>query len=214
MEESTSREKILKNVRNALISKGENPYKLVDMDAPVYQPMEDTEDVNFAQEFTKIGGKFVYCINEDELAENLRSLLDEKKWESIYTKETELIRLLVKEDIPVESNPEKFLKQLVGMTFCEYLIARTGSILISSGSNSGRRMYSFPEIHIVVGFTSQLVPFLSDAIRLLQEKYGKNLPSLITTITGPSRTADIEKTLVMGAHGPKELFVFLVEDSQ
>lgn len=38
------------------------------------------------------------------------------------------------------------------------------------------------------------------------------MPSMVTLITGPSRTADIEKTLVMGAHGPKELYVFLLED--
>ncbi|HNU15372.1 MAG TPA: LUD domain-containing protein, partial [Chitinophagaceae bacterium] len=43
------------------------------------------------------------------------------------------------------------------------------------------------------------------------EKYGNNLPSLITFATGPSRTADIEKTLVVGVHGPKEVYLFLVE---
>jgi len=45
-----------------------------------------------------------------------------------------------------------------------------------------------------------------------KEKYGGNFPSQMTVITGPSRTADIEKTLVMGAHGPKELYVFMIDD--
>ena len=44
-----------------------------------------------------------------------------------------------------------------------------------------------------------------------KEKYGNNIPSLITFATGPSRTADIEKTLVVGVHGPKEVYLFLVE---
>jgi L-lactate dehydrogenase complex protein LldG len=52
---------------------------------------------------------------------------------------------------------------------------------------------------------------LKDGFKLLKNKYGHNTPSLISTITGPSRTADIEKTLVLGAHGPKELFVFLLD---
>jgi L-lactate dehydrogenase complex protein LldG len=45
----------------------------------------------------------------------------------------------------------------------------------------------------------------------VQERYGDQLPSMISMISGPSRTADIEKTLVLGAHGPKELVLFLVE---
>ena len=45
----------------------------------------------------------------------------------------------------------------------------------------------------------------------MQEKYKNNLPSLITFATGPSRTADIEKTLVVGVHGPKEVYVFLID---
>jgi L-lactate dehydrogenase complex protein LldG len=49
-------------------------------------------------------------------------------------------------------------------------------------------------------------------LRLIRKKYEDGFPSLISFITGPSRTADIEKTLVMGAHGPKELYVFLIED--
>jgi L-lactate dehydrogenase complex protein LldG len=52
---------------------------------------------------------------------------------------------------------------------------------------------------------------LKDALQSLKDKYGNNLPSLITFASGPSRTADIEKTLVVGVHGPKEVYLFLVE---
>jgi L-lactate dehydrogenase complex protein LldG len=65
---------------------------------------------------------------------------------------------------------------------------------------------------VVVAYASQLVLDLKDAFKLLKEKYGNNLPSMVSVTTGPSRTADIEKTLVLGAHGPKELFVFLLDD--
>jgi L-lactate dehydrogenase complex protein LldG len=54
---------------------------------------------------------------------------------------------------------------------------------------------------------------LKDAFKIIKDRYGNQLPSMLSTITGPSRTADIEKTLVLGAHGPKELFVFLLDDS-
>jgi L-lactate dehydrogenase complex protein LldG len=72
-------------------------------------------------------------------------------------------------------------------------------------------MNVFPPIHIVIAHASQIVNYPEDALNAMQEKYGEHLPSCISTITGPSRTADIEKTLVLGAHGPKEFVVFLAE---
>ena len=71
MEESTSREKVLKKVRNALIYKTDNPFPQVDFESPVYRPMDESPDVNFAQEFTKVGGQFVYCEDEEDLVNNL-----------------------------------------------------------------------------------------------------------------------------------------------
>jgi L-lactate dehydrogenase complex protein LldG len=98
-----------------------------------------------------------------------------------------------------------------GLTVCEALVARTGSVLVSSRLASGRSLSVFPPAHIVVAYADQLVPDIEDALALLSDKYGSSIPSMIGLITGPSRTADIEKTLVLGAHGPKEIYVFLVD---
>ena len=84
--------------------------------------------------------------------------------------------------------------------------------MVSNHQAAGRRLSIFPHQHIVVARTGQLVLDLKDAFALLKKKYGTQIPSMVSNITGPSRTADIEKTLVLGAHGPKELFVFLVDD--
>jgi L-lactate dehydrogenase complex protein LldG len=70
----------------------------------------------------------------------------------------------------------------------------------------------FPPIHIVVAFASQILPDINDGLEFIKAKYHDSLPSMISLVTGASRTADIEKTLVLGAHGPKELAVFLVDD--
>ncbi len=64
-----------------------------------------------------------------------------------------------------------------------------------------------PPHHIVIARREQLVPDLSAAFALLKEKYGTHFPSMISFITGPSRTGDIERILVLGAHGPKKLTV-------
>jgi L-lactate dehydrogenase complex protein LldG len=84
--------------------------------------------------------------------------------------------------------------------------------MVSSGQMAGRQIFVYPDVHIVLANASQLVPDIKDALIRIRKKYDNRMPSMITMITGPSRTADIEKTLVMGAHGPKELFVFLLED--
>jgi len=212
MEETTSREKVLKKIRNALINKTENPYPSVDIESSVYHEFEDTLDITFAHEFSKVEGKFIYCENEKELYDNLISLIAEKKWENIFCLEPGIKKTLDNAGILFKSEKADFTKMEAGITYCEYLIARLGSIMITSRQTSGRRLNVFPESHIVIAYTSQIVPDLKDALKNIKEKYINNMPSLISVITGPSRTADIEKTLVMGAHGPKELYVFLIDE--
>ena len=209
MEESTSREKVLKKVRHALIYKTDNPFPQVDFDSPVYMPMNDTPDVNFAQEFTKVGGVFIYCENENEVASTLSALYTECNWHNIYCAEPEFQYLLTQAGVPFDSDEESIQKISVGITGCEFVIARLGSIMVSS--KNSRRLNVYPEIHVVIAYADQLVDDLKDAFVAIQKKYSGKLPSLLSVITGPSRTADIEKTLVMGAHGPKELFIILVE---
>ena len=162
---------------------------------------------------TKVSGKFVFCENEDEFLNNLKSLISENKWNNIFCLEKKIQELLTKAEITFDSGNEKFLDIKIGITYCEYLISRLGSIMISSKQTSGRRLNVFPETHIVLAYTSQLVPDIKDAIKNIKKKYNEKMPSMISVITGPSRTADIEKTLVMGAHGPKELYVFLIDDN-
>lgn len=213
MEESTSKEKVLKKVRDALINKTDNPYPNVDFDSSVYKEITESLDVNFAQEFTQAGGKFVYCENTEELVSNLSLICQGNRWDEVYCIDPPLQEVLDKADIPFGSDDESFHSLKVGVTGCEYLIARLGSIMISSQQVSGRRLNVFPETHVVIAYSSQLVPDLKQALADIKLKYSARIPSLISVITGPSRTADIEKTLVMGAHGPCEIFVFLVEDS-
>jgi L-lactate dehydrogenase complex protein LldG len=97
------------------------------------------------------------------------------------------------------------------LTGCEFLVARTGSIVLSAAQSMGRTASVYAPIHICIAFSNQLVYEVKDALTLTKEKYKENLPSLITFATGPSRTADIEKTLVVGVHGPKEVYCFLVD---
>jgi len=214
MDETTTKEKILKRVRDALISKKENPFKDVDFNAPVFHVLKEEKEVAFARRLMDMGGTFVYCENEKALGENLKMLLDQKAWKDYFVGDKKLELLLQSLDIPFQNNPDEFNNMIAGITRCEYLIARFGSVLVSSGLDSGRRMFVFPESHIVIAYTSQVVEELKDALEGMRKRYQERFPSQMTVITGPSRTADIEKTLVMGAHGPRELYVFVVDDEE
>ena len=84
-------------------------------------------------------------------------------------------------------------------------------MVLSAAMPEGRTASVYAPVHICIALTSQLVYDVKDALQLLQKKYPNDLPSLVTFATGPSRTADIEKTLVVGVHGPKEVYCFLLE---
>jgi L-lactate dehydrogenase complex protein LldG len=210
MNDTTSKERMLKKIRKALLEKRDNPYPNLE-DTPLYEEYTDHADLLFAEQLTAVAGNFVFCEDDIQLVENLLLLAEEKNWRKIYCWEPELQLLLSNYEFPYYSTDTDFLNAEVGVTLCESLIARNGSVLISNGNNAGRRLSIYPNVHIVIAYTSQIVLDIKDAFTVLKQKYPDAIPSMISNITGPSRTADIEKTLVLGAHGPKELYVFLME---
>ena len=98
-----------------------------------------------------------------------------------------------------------------GITGCDVLVAQTGGIMVSVESAGGRALSVLPSHHVVIARMSQMVPDLTAAFQHVKQKYGKQFPSFLSFITGPSRTGDIERILVLGAHGPKRLTVVLLD---
>jgi L-lactate dehydrogenase complex protein LldG len=97
-----------------------------------------------------------------------------------------------------------------GLTECETLVAQTGSVLVSATSAGGRALSVLPPHHVVLAHRNQMVPDLSAALQRVQEKFKNKFPSFLSFISGPSRTGDIERILVLGAHGPKKLTILLL----
>ncbi len=216
MKESTSREKVLKAVRSALIHKSEADFSTADSKAEIYAspPEGESLEILFAKNFSALTGNFIFCEKREDFAKSLAHIIMERQWDNIYCADQPLQDLLKRNGIAFSSSDSELLNANIGITSCEYLIARTGSIMVSSRLNAGRRLPVYSNVHIVVANLSQLVYNLADGYNLIQQKYGGNFPSQITVITGPSQTADIEKTLVKGAHGPKELFLFLMDEHE
>jgi L-lactate dehydrogenase complex protein LldG len=98
----------------------------------------------------------------------------------------------------------------VGITECDALVAQTGTLVVNSRTSGGRALSVLPPHHLVIARRDQLMADLPAAFEAIQAKYAPDFPSMISLVTGPSRTGDIERILVLGAHGPKKLTVVLV----
>lgn len=208
---SPAKENILKKIRKALTESTPLPFSQSEGNSSVYQPAFDELELIFAQEFTKLLGKFAYCENLDHLKAQLTALGAEKKWEQVYFNGEDQTLVPLIQNSWIQPHYTSDLATCdAAVTQCELLVARTGSIVLSS-TQTGRSSSVYAPVHICIAFTDQLVYDIKDAMEKLKEKYQGALPSFITFATGPSRTADIEKTLVVGVHGPKEVYLFLVE---
>ena len=199
--------RILNRLRKRTASKGPLPEAL----PPVYAPIDEPLEVLFAQQFGANGGRFSYCTSLDELAEQLQVLALQRGWTSIYCAEPLLQNTLAAYELPLSREATDFLTISASLTSCEALVARTGTVFLSSQTNSGRRWSIVPPVHLVIATPNQLVCELRDVLSLQTARL-ESLPSMLCFASTNSRTADIEKTLVNGAHGPKELFVFLLDN--
>lgn len=169
--------------------------------------------IEFQKQLNSISGECFIVDNEYSAVEKIGELSMLKSWKNISVASSHILECI---------NSSETLKKLeqisspefseVSITYCESLIARTGSVLVSTAIDTNRRSFAAPDVHVVIGYTSQLVADLNSALCNVKQKYGNTFPSQITLITGPSRTADIEKTLILGAHGPKEFIVLLIRN--
>ncbi len=204
----SSKEKILKRIREALSNPVSLPFPGSEGNTPIFPPPPDDLEIVFAEEFSKLLGKFAFCINETDMKLQVMKLAHERKWQKLFCEDKELLR---------KFKGKGFLEESVDLsscdaaiTTCEFLVARTGAIVMSSVNPAGRTVSAYAPVHICLAYSDQLVFDTRDALKLLKEKYS-TIPSFITFAAGPSRTADIEKTLIVGVHGPREVYLFLID---
>jgi len=201
----SARNNILSKIRMALATPTPLPFPAAEGAENPVQPQQQDLVVEFAEQFSALQGKFVFCLDNNELAESLQKLFFQNQWTKIYCADERFRSLF---------NPQILHDDIAtcdaSITGCESLVARTGSILLSS-AGQGRVPSVYAPVHICLATTSQLVYDIKDGLERIKDNYKDKLPSLITLASGPSRTADIEKTLVVGVHGPKEVYCIVVD---
>lgn len=207
--DSDSRNHILKT-----LSEVENPvtHDLIVIDRTInhFRTEEPDPVIAFAEQFISNGGKFIFCNSFDEIKSQFHQILKFNHIDLFHCFDDPL------KDIFKDSNnnPELLFqsedqKVTLCLTKCVALISRTGSIVVSSDMQTGRTSSLLPDIHVVIASQNQIVPSMKEYLDIEKSEKEK-LPSMISFISSNSKTADIEKTLVNGAHGPKELYLLMV----
>lgn len=213
MNVSSAKENILKKIRKALSESTPIPFPQSEGTHSVFLPSKQDLEIEFAEQFAKLQGKFVFCIDHKELVDQLNALIATQGWKNLFCREEKLRKTLEQQALstPLATKDKELGQCDAAITTCETLVARTGTIVLSSANASGRTVSVYAPVHLCIAYTDQLVYDIRDALQGLKEKYHQRLPSLMSFATGPSRTADIEKTLVVGVHGPKQVYLFLVD---
>jgi L-lactate dehydrogenase complex protein LldG len=206
-----SRERILARIGQALKQKTELPQCEA---TPLFAPI-----ANLLQRFQmECKANITECVPTGSSAEScvqLRSLLAQLPRGEIFAEDIPELRRLLQgverlTKWSTEGPPSEQSQATV--TQCHALVALTGSVLTSSACG-GRGASIVAPVHIVVARASQIVPDLESALELVQAKNLANTSSYVGLITGCSRTGDIEKQLVIGAHGPQRLVVIIETSS-
>jgi L-lactate dehydrogenase complex protein LldG len=167
----------------------------------------------FRKNTINLKADFHLVTNREQLGELLVKLRDSEKWCKVGAHAGELTDFaLSKLDLPICRTDNGYdvadLESCsVGLTECDALIAQTGSVLVTNRTAGGRALSVLPPHHVVLARREQLLGDLPGAFAFLKSTYAPNYPSFISFITGPSRTGDIERILVLGAHGPRKLTI-------
>jgi L-lactate dehydrogenase complex protein LldG len=204
---NNSKEKILSRLRGAISPAWSCNWPENVPAGKVFDQIENLVSA-FSDELTSLGGTVFLEKGESSVFEKLKKLKIERNWGDLLVVDGFLRDKLSTYGVGVKASPPRNEDFEAGVTRCEALIALTGSVMVCSSGPSGRRMNVFPPVHVVLAAKSDLVASIDAGFIRIEEHYQER-PSHISLITGPSRTADIEKTLVMGAHGPKELIVLI-----
>ena len=157
----------------------------------------------FTSRLESVGGHVHRCADEASASAQLRAIVGEAAY--AVSDSPLAVRVGPSAALGPDASRAELLECPLGLTGAQVAIAETGTLVLASAKERHRLISLVPPIHVAVIETRQIVATLGDALDAV-----KGDPA-VTFITGPSRTADIELTLVVGVHGPKEVHVLLID---
>jgi L-lactate dehydrogenase complex protein LldG len=174
--------------------------------APVPGPQAPDLTTRFTTQLVAVGAQWTLVRSEAEAARVLRHILTAAGAERVVGSDAALVRRLLPECLTGLSRNELFTCD-AGVTAAQWGIAETGTLVLESARERSRLASLVPPIHVALLSTRCICDSLGDALARVDPA-----SHAITLITGPSRTSDIELTLVVGVHGPQTVHVLLLEE--
>lgn len=165
-------------------------------------------DEKFTYNFNRNGGKFIYCVSQQEVLDNFDNILLENDW---YEQEVFCIDKNLQDRF--EGFNLTFTKKTTGKFFlshCESLVANDGSILLSSNQVKEKKLQELPTNFIIFATTSQFVDTISEGLRIIKNSCGGKIPTNITTIK--DFETEKEKDFMSYGSSTKNLYLLLLED--
>lgn len=216
---SSSREKILGNIRTGL-TQTLLPDAMPERPALDF-PKTDGDLSLFVAELQKLSAEVVRFGTLPEAVQNLMQLFRDRNWkrtliwQSLLENNAQLKEALENAEIEAVTDAKKneLASIPVGITDIKAAIADTGTLVLQNISGQPSFVSLLPDVHIVLVRASEIYPNLQTFLEN-EENIGAvvSQSNNFVFISGPSRTADIEQTLTLGVHGPREMIVMLLED--
>ena len=173
------------------------------------QEVDLSLDDLFVYNFIKKGGKFLYCLEKDEIFENVKKILLENNWKSLLVTNPKLITFLNEKEIYIDQNHKK---SIPFFTTCEHLIADRGNILFSSNQLKSTKLSEFSENFIVFATTSQLVQNTGEGLTGIKTNCKNALPTNISAVKDFEINKEDDTSLNFGNSSTKNLYLLLLED--
>lgn len=211
---TTNKEQILSKLRNAVMEKPEAMFEDIDLQSDTWNPIkeEDGNAITFVQNFKDMGGIFIYLENEADLGECLHQLAPQNDWEPLWCTNKEIQTLLEKHHVAYCTEPVPDKKRVTSIIPCDYLIAQTGSIMVTDGKTGSRKAYTDCDVLLVVAYSNQVVGGLKEALQQLKDRHDRQTFSQAVILTGLTHSFDIEQETVTGVFGARQIAVFLIDE--
>ena len=207
-----ARDQILRSIRENLAASApldemtHDPRSGPPLTSPSPRPQAPDLTTRFTTQLDAVGAQWTLVRGEVEAARALRRILSDARARRVAGSDAPLVARLLPERLTDLSRDDLFTCD-AGVTTAQWGIAETGTLVLESAREQSRLASLVPPMHVALLSTSRICASLADALARV------NVAShAITLITGPSRTSDIELTLVVGVHGPQVVHILLIEE--
>lgn len=235
MADTSAREEILTKISHALDPETKPPRRARDVHSSsdikrareIRSRCADERDLlieQFESELLKVGVRVYHAATTDAAAEYVEQIALKREAKNVIASDDKVVEGL-RLETRLDKNGIRYVTEAseadfrliaiaagIGVTGVDYALADTGTLVLQAREGQARSISLLPPVHIAIVKPDQIVSGLDDLFQLLRVESNQELGSAVTFITGASRTADIELTLVVGVHGPQELHVVIVEN--